>query len=95
MPCRVGLLFEDPTSKPPWPLRCYGLLLGYRSLLSIDLLPRPRSLSSVNLAHSLGNPLSKWQVGFEFNFNGTNSQQRVGNLDLGFSGVARQPDDDA
>jgi hypothetical protein len=58
MPCRVGLLFEDPTSKPPWPLRCYGLLLGYRSLLGIDLLPGPRSLSSVNLAHSLGNPLS-------------------------------------
>jgi hypothetical protein len=46
----------------------------------------------------LGNPLSKRQVGFEFNFNGTNIQftgtniqQRVGNLDLGFSGVAASP----
>src|SRR5687767_12640858 len=70
---------------PPRSLRCYGSLLEYRSLLGIAILPGPRSLSSVNLAHSSGNPLSKWQVGFEFNFNGTNIQQRVGNLDLGFS----------
>ena len=64
---------------------------GYRSLLGIGLLAGPRSLNSVNLAHSLGNPLSKWQVGFEFNFNGANIQQRVRNLDLGFSGVAAGP----
>lgn len=40
----------------------------YRSLLGISHLPGPHSLCSVDLAHSLGNPLSKWQVGFEFNF---------------------------
>jgi hypothetical protein len=86
-----GLLFDYRTSKPPWPLRCYGSLLGYRSLLGIGLLTGLRSLNPVNLAHSLGNPLSKWQVGLEFNFNGVYIQQRLGNLELGFSGVAAGP----
>ena len=45
----------------------------------------------MNVAHSLGNPLSKRQVGFEFNFDGINIQQRGGNLDLGFAGVAADP----
>jgi hypothetical protein len=85
------MLFENPTSKPPWPLRCHGSLLGYRSFLGIGLLPGLRSLSSVNLVHSLGNPLSKWQVGCEFNFDGINFQQRGGNFDLSFSGVAPGP----
>jgi hypothetical protein len=39
----------------------------------------------------LGNPLSKWQVGCEFNFDGINFQQRGGNFDLSFSGVAPGP----
>ena len=48
--------------------------LGYRSFLGIGLLPGLRSLSSVNLAHSLGNPFSKWKIGFEFDFDGINVQ---------------------
>jgi hypothetical protein len=39
----------------------------------------------------LGNPLSKWEVGCEFNFDGINFQQRGGNFDLSFSGVAPGP----
>jgi hypothetical protein len=39
----------------------------------------------------LGNPLSKRQVGLEFNFNEINIQQRLGNLDLGFAGFAADP----
>jgi hypothetical protein len=39
----------------------------------------------------LGNPLSEWQVRFEFNFDGIIFQQRGGNLDLGFSCVVAGP----
>jgi hypothetical protein len=73
------------------PLRCCGSLLGYCSLLGKGILPGPLGLSSVNLAHSLGNPLSKCQVGLEFNFDGINIQQGVGNLDLSFPGGAAGP----
>src|SRR5687768_3576920 len=78
-----GLLLAQ---SPPWPLRCRGSLLGYCSLLGKGILTCPLGLSSVNLAHSLSNPLSKYQVGFEFNFDGINIQQGVGNLDLSFPG---------
>jgi hypothetical protein len=37
----------------------------------------------------LGNPRAERQVGFEFNFN--EIQQRIGNLDFSFSGVAAGP----
>jgi hypothetical protein len=38
---------------------CCGSFLGYCSFLGKGLLPGPRSLTSVNLAHSLRNPFSK------------------------------------
>ena len=83
IPHPTSSAYDLPAQSPPWPLRCCGLLLGYCSLFGKGIFPGPLGLSSVNLAHSLGNPLSKCQVGFEFNFDGIHIQQSVGNLDLG------------
>src|ERR671912_2618681 len=81
------LLFQNPPA-PPWPLRCCCSLLGDCSLFGKRILASPLALSSVNLAHSLGNPLSKCQVRFEFNFDGIHIQRGVGNLDLRLPGGA-------
>jgi hypothetical protein len=86
-----GRLDDLPAQSPPWPLRCCGSILGYCSFLGIGLVPGPRSLRSVNVAYSLGNPLAKGQVGFKFNFDEISIQQRGWNLDLDFAGVAADP----
>jgi hypothetical protein len=80
-----------PAQSPPWPPRSCGSLLGDCSLRRKGILPGPLGRSSVNLAHSSGNPLSKWQVGFESNFDGISIKQGVGNLDLSFPGGAAGP----